>query len=64
MLFFLQGRDGLFRVIVAILMLSEEDLLQLDMEYMLKVHTVEPLYNVHPRDFAKWPLYRGDRLIE
>ncbi|KAK3734172.1 hypothetical protein QZH41_017439, partial [Actinostola sp. cb2023] len=34
--FISEGRDGLFRVIVAILMLSEEDLLQLDMEYMLK----------------------------
>ena len=26
--------------------------------------TVEPVYNGHPRDFEKWPLNTGGRLIQ
>ncbi|XP_031562130.1 ecotropic viral integration site 5 protein homolog isoform X1 [Actinia tenebrosa] len=35
-IFISEGRDGLFRVIMAILLCSQEELLQLDMEFMLK----------------------------
>ena len=30
----------------------------------LKLRTVEPVYNGHPWDHAKWLLYRGGLLIE
>ena len=28
------------------------------------INTVEPVYNGHPRDFEKWPLNTGGRLIQ
>ena len=28
------------------------------------IYTIEPVYNGHPRDFEKWPLNTGGRLIQ
>ena len=28
------------------------------------LHTVEPVYNGHPRDLRNWPLNTGGRLIQ
>lgn len=38
---FLKGREGLFRVILAMLTLGEEEILELDMEGMLKVRRLQ-----------------------
>ena len=31
---------------------------------LFNINTVEPVYNGHPRDFRKWPLNTGGRLIQ
>ena len=41
LLVFLKGREGLFRVILAMLTLGEEEILELDMEGMLKVRRLQ-----------------------
>ena len=43
-LLFVKGREGLFRVILAMLTLGEEEILLLDMEGMLKVGTVYKIW--------------------
>ena len=32
--------------------------------FLVKLHTVEPVYNGHPRDLRNWPLNTGGRLIQ